>query len=79
MVTKTTATTKCDVRDCKNFSEFAFEIKGRQGQCFLCKECYEKLVAEGRKLLVPKSPCNTIKKKLDKRAEEQNYVEKQSN
>ena len=76
MVTKTTAKTKCDVKDCKNSAEFAFETKGRQGRCFLCKPCYEALIEEGRKLRVPKSPCNAIKKQLDRRAEEQSYVEK---
>ena len=74
MVTKTTANTKCDVRDCKNTAEYAFEIKGRQGRCYLCKECFERLLDEGRKLRVPKSPQNPIKKQQDKRAEEVNYV-----
>ena len=76
MVTKTTIKTKCDVKDCKNGAEFAFETKGRQGKCFLCKECYEKLLEEGRKLRVPKSPQNAIKKQLDRREEERNYVQK---
>ena len=76
MITKTTATTKCDVKDCKNVAEFAFETKGRQGRCYLCRPCLEQLLDEGRKLRVPKSPCNAIKKQLDKRAEDQNYVEK---
>ena len=76
MVTKTTAKTKCDVKDCKNSAEFAFETKGRQGRCFLCRACYEKLLEEGRKQRVPKSPQNAIKKQLDRRAEEQYYVEK---
>ena len=76
MVTKITATTKCDARDCKKVAEYAFEIKGRQGRCYLCKECFERLLDEGRKLRVPKSPQNAIKKQQDKRAEEQNYVGK---
>ena len=76
MVTTTTVKTKCDVRDCKNMAEYAFETKGRQGKCYLCKNCYEQILDEGRKSRVPKSPQNTIKKKLDKRTEEQNHEEK---
>ena len=76
MVTKTTAKTKCDVRDFKNSAEYAFETKGRQGRCFLCRDCYETLLDEGRKLRVPKSPQNAIKKQQERRAEEQSYVEK---
>ena len=76
MIEKTTAKTKCDVKDCKNAAEFAFETKGRQGRCFLCRPCYETLLDEGRKLRVPKSPCNAIKKQQERRVEEQIYVEK---
>lgn len=76
MVTKITATTKCDARDCKNLAEYAFEIKGRQLRCYLCKDCLERLVECGRKMLVPKSPKNAIKKKQDMKAEEENYVGK---
>ena len=75
MVTKTTAKTKCDVKDCKNGAEFAFDTKGRQGKCYLCKQCYETLLEEGRRLRVPKSPQNSIKKQQDRRAEV-NYVAK---
>ena len=74
MLTKTTVNTKCDVRDCRNSAEFAFETKGRQGRCFLCRPCLEQLTEEGRKLRVPKSPQNAIKKQLDRRAEEQAYA-----
>ena len=76
MIAKTTVKTKCDVRDCKNAAEYAFETKGRQGRCFLCKDCLEQLLNEGRKLRVPKSPQNAIKKQQDRRAEELNYAEK---
>ena len=76
MVTKTTANTKCDVKDCKNAAEYSFETKGRQGRCYLCRDCLEKLLESGRKLRVPKSPQNAIKKQQDKRAEELNYVGK---
>ena len=75
MLTNTTVKTKCDVKDCKNPAEFAFETKGRQGRCYLCEACLEQLLNEGRKLRVPKSPKNAIKKQLDRRAEEQSYAE----
>ena len=75
MIFKTDVRIKCDVRDCKNMAEYAFETKGRQGRCYLCKNCYEQMLDEGRKLRVPKSPQNTIKKKLDKKAEEQNHAD----
>ena len=76
MITKLTATTKCDARDCKNTAEFAFEIKGRQGRCYLCKDCVQRLLESARKLLTPKSPTNAIKKHLDRKVEEQTYVGK---
>ena len=76
MVTKTVTKVRCDVRDCKNVAEYTFEIKGRQGKFFICRECLETLIDEGRKLRVPKSPKNVIKKQLELRAEELNYAEK---
>lgn len=67
--------TKCDVRDCKNDAAFQFEVKGR-GRCFLCADCLHALCEQARRLSVPKSPLNTIRKKMERRAEEMSYGRK---
>lgn len=76
MLTQITTKTKCDARDCKNDAEYQFATKGRVGRCFLCGHCLEALTAEGKAFRVPKSPQNTIKKKMELKSQEQNYVEK---
>ena len=63
---------KCDAKDCKNEAKFFFETKGRSGKCFLCESCLNAILAEGRRQTVPKSPQNTMKKRLDRWAEEAN-------
>ena len=68
--------TKCDVRDCKNDADYQFATKGRAGKCFLCKKCLAELTAQGKTLSVPKSPQNAIKKKMELKSQEGNYVEK---
>ncbi len=67
--------TKCDVRDCKNDAVAVFEVKGRQGRCFLCESCLATIAAEGRSRSVPRSPQNAIKKRLDRKSEEARNVE----
>ena len=76
MLTPITNKTKCDVRDCKNDAEFFYATKGRTGKSFLCTKCLAQLAFQGKTLCVPKSPKNTIKKKMELRSEEQNYDEK---
>ncbi|MCH5153054.1 MAG: hypothetical protein J1F68_03765 [Clostridiales bacterium] len=75
MLTPITNKTKCDVRDCKNDAEYFYPTKGRTGKCFLCSKCLAELSTQGRTVTVPKSPKNTIKKKMEM-AQEQNYDEK---
>ena len=76
MLTQITTKTKCDVRDCKNDAEFTFATKGRAGKCFLCSKCLAELSTQGRTVTVPKSPKNTIKKKMELKSQEQNNDEK---
>ena len=76
MLTPITNKTKCDVRDCKSDAEYQFSTKGRTGRCFLCSKCLEEMIAEARTIRVPKSPKNTIKKKMELISQEQNYDEK---
>ena len=76
MLTPITNKTKCDVRDCKNDAEYQFATKGRTGKCFICSRCLSELSAQGRTVTVPKSPKNTIKKKMELRSEEQDNDEK---
>ena len=75
MLTKITNKTKCDVRDCKNDAEFSFATKGRTGKCFLCSKCLGELSSQGKTVTVPKSPKNTIKKKMEMKLQEQNHDE----
>lgn len=75
MLTTITNKTKCDVKDCKNDAVYFFATKGRVGKCFLCSDCLAKLSTQGRTLSVPKSPKNAIKRQMERKIEEQNYVQ----
>lgn len=70
MITKTADKTKCDVKDCKNLAVYYIPAKGRTGKFFLCSDCFKKLCSEVLRTVTPKSPKNTIKKIIDKKAEE---------
>ena len=74
MLTTITNKTKCDVKDCKNDAVYYFATKGRMGKCFVCAQCLDKLISQGRTLRTPKSPQNTIKKQMERKIEEQNHV-----
>lgn len=76
MFTNVTTKTKCDVRDCKNDAAFSFEVKGKTGKCFLCTRCLAALSAEGRANVVPKSPQNAIKRRLELKQREENDVKR---
>lgn len=71
MIYSTTEKTKCDVKDCKNNATCYIPVKGRVGKTFLCDECRDKLYKEAVSARTPKSPKNTIKKIIDKKAEEE--------
>ena len=70
MIEKTTEKTKCDVKDCKNSAVWYLPVKGKVGKMFLCEECCNKLYKQMVATHTPKSPKNTIKKIIDKKAEE---------
>ena len=70
MIYSTTERTKCDVRDCKNMARWYIPSKGKTGKYFLCNECCEKLYKAAIVQMTPKSPKNTIKRIIDKKAEE---------
>ena len=76
MLTPITNKTKCDVRDCKNNAEFQFDVKGRAGKCFLCSKCLKELTDQATAVRVPKSPKNTIRKKMELKSQEQEHDEK---
>ena len=76
MLTPITNKTQCDVRDCKNDAEYFYAIKGRTGKCFLCSSCLAELSTQARTVTVPKSPKNTIKKKMELKSQEQDNDEK---
>lgn len=77
MLNSITNTTKCDMRDCKNDAQYFVPVKGRVGKFFICPQCLEQLSVEGRAITTPKSPKNTIKKQMERKLEEQNYVKEQ--
>lgn len=74
MINKLISKVKCDVKNCKNNADYHFEIKGKSGKFFICNKCVEQLCAEVTARRIPKSPANTIKRKLAERAKEDNYV-----
>lgn len=71
MIYSTTENTKCDVKDCKNTAVCYIPVKGKVGKMFLCAECREKLYRQAISASTPKSPKNTIKKIIDRKAEEE--------
>ena len=71
MIYSTTEKTKCDVKDCKNMATWYVAVKGKSGKLFLCEECRDKLYKEAIATHTPKSPKNTIKKIIDRKAEEE--------
>ncbi|MCM1533862.1 MAG: hypothetical protein NC099_04320 [Corallococcus sp.] len=73
MIRITTVKTKCDAANCKNNAAYCFEVKGRNGKCFLCKECFFELTHDGVAMQTPKSPQNAIKRALDSKREEESY------
>ncbi len=75
MICKVTSKTKCDVKNCKNDADFYFEVKGISGRCFVCAKCLERLRDDAPSKPTPKSPANTIKRKLAERAKENGYAE----
>ena len=72
MLKPTTLKTKCDVMDCKNLAACYLPAKGKSGKFFLCDSCLHQLAAsiDGRR--PPKSPKNTIKRKIEEK-ETENY------
>lgn len=72
MLTKSTEKIKCDVKDCKNDAQSYFAAKGLRGKFFICESCLNKLVADAKNERVPKSPQNTIKRKIDVKQKEEN-------
>lgn len=55
----------CDVYDCTNRAEYAFNIKGRLAKFYICKHCLDQLSEDYRKLTTPKAIKNAIKKAQD--------------
>ena len=75
-LTPVTHKTKCDVRDCRNDAEYAFPVKGIIGKCYLCASCLADIVKQCPTQRTPKSPANTIKRKMDEKNKELNNDEK---
>lgn len=64
---KTATNAKCSCRGCNN--KATSYLLARQ-KVYLCDTCFERLAAEAIAHRTPKSPTNTIKRKLDKKREE---------
>jgi hypothetical protein len=69
IIQKSTTTSKCSCKGCNN--QATSYILTRQ-KVYLCDECFEKLASQAIANRTPKSPQNTIKRKLDQKREE-NY------
>ena len=69
LLQKTTNPAKCSCKGCNNSATSYILTKQK---IYLCDECFERLACEAIACRTPKSPQNTIKRKLDKKREE-NY------
>ena len=69
LISKSTATAKCSCKGCNNPATSYILTKQK---VYFCDECFERLASEAIARRTPKSPQNTIKRKLDKKREE-NY------
>ena len=60
---------KCDMPNCKNFSDVKIENEGfvKSVGLYLCKDCMNELYSTICKHIVPKSPENILNKKIVKR------------
>ena len=60
---------KCDMPNCKNFSDVKVENNGflKSAGLYLCKECMNELYVTIGKRIVPKSPENMLNKKIVKK------------
>ncbi len=66
---KSTTTAKCSCKGCTNSATSYILAKQK---VYLCDSCFERLANEAISRRTPKSPQNTIKRKLDKKQEEIN-------
>lgn len=66
LLQKSTTTSKCSCKGCTN-NATSF-ILARQ-KVYLCDDCFNKLVSQAICCRTPKSPQNTIKRKLDQKQE----------
>ena len=69
LIYKTATNAKCSCRGCNNIA--TSYLLARQ-KVYLCDECFQRLATEVISCRTPNSPTNTIKRKLDKKREE-NY------
>ena len=65
----TTTPAKCSCRGCTNTASSYILAKQK---VYICDECFEQLASQAIASRTPKSPKNTIKRKLDKKLEEIN-------
>ena len=61
-----TTPAKCSCKGCNNSATSYILAKSK---IYLCDECFERLASEAISRRTPKSPQNTIKRKLDQRQE----------
>ena len=67
LINKSTTQSKCSCRGCNN--QATSYILTRQ-RVYLCDECFERLATQAIAQRTPKSPQNTIKRKLEQKREE---------
>ena len=67
LLQKSTTTAKCSCKGCTNSATHYILAKQK---IYLCDSCFERLASEAISRRTPKSPQNTIKRKLDKKQEE---------
>ena len=69
LIQKTTSTAKCSCKGCNNTATNYILAKQK---VYFCNDCFERFANEVISRRTPKSPQNTIKRKIDKKREENN-------
>lgn len=59
----------CDIKNCKNTAKYVLPVKGRASRMYICEQCLKDLADDYKALVVPKSPKNAIKKRMDQQSE----------
>ncbi len=69
MIEKNIYKVSCDIKNCKNAAKYVLPIKGRASRMYICEHCLRAIAQDYNLMIVPKSPKNAIKKRMDENAQ----------